>query len=232
MFNVPGVIGVNAKDGSSPEFSSYEEFITAMTRRHKDQDTYQKEIDESIETMWKKCDELGKLIKKRVTDSELEKTEKELRLKIDEKIVEVNEAMKRDKIDNTAKLAVVKSEFAQKTFDTDTFNFLKNQVRYEWPPQMAKLNETDRKLTELLEKHEEVSNLVNRTINKLKSGAALEEAESELDDVIQEPDEVLQPLRESKSSSIGRDPTKSPSSQPATLEVAEDQPTSKQASTI
>ena len=49
---------------------------------------------------------------------------------------------------------------------------------------MAKLNETERKLSELLEKHEEVNNLLNKTINKLKQGNTLEEEESELEDVI------------------------------------------------
>ena len=84
--------------------------------------------------MWKRCEELNKLIKKRVTDTELEKTEKEIKMKMDEKIVEVNDSMKRDRIDYTSKLTVVKAEFAQVMFDIDTFNFLKNQVRYEWPP--------------------------------------------------------------------------------------------------
>ena len=60
----------------------------------------------------------------RVTNGFNEKL-KEIK-KIDEKIEEVNEQMRRDRIDTTSKLTVVKSEFEQKTFDTDTFNFLKN----------------------------------------------------------------------------------------------------------
>ena len=56
---------------------------------------------------------------------------------------------------------------------------------------MALLNETDRKLTDLLEKHEEVSNLLNKTVNKMKTMHIQEEEESEMDDVIQETDDVL-----------------------------------------
>ena len=76
--------------------------------------------------MWKKCDDLGKLIKVRVTESELEKTEKELIKKMDDKIIDIHAHMKRDRIDNTSKMTVLKSEFEQKAFDTDTFNFLRN----------------------------------------------------------------------------------------------------------
>ena len=45
-----------------------------------------------------------------------------------DKFIEINERMKRDKNDTASKLSVVKSEFFEKTFDDDTFNFLKNQV--------------------------------------------------------------------------------------------------------
>ena len=34
--------------------------------------------------------------------------------------------MKRDKVEATSKLAIFRSEVADRTFDTDTFNFLKN----------------------------------------------------------------------------------------------------------
>ena len=40
MFNVPGVIGVNGKDGTIPKYSTYGDFIVAMTGKHKEQDEY------------------------------------------------------------------------------------------------------------------------------------------------------------------------------------------------
>ena len=134
--------------------------------------------------MWQKCEELNKLVKARVTDDKLEKTENEIALKMDEKLGELRDRMERDRIDVASKLSVVKSEFAVKTFDTDTFDFLKNRVRFEWPTQMTKVNENDRKLAELLGKHEVANNLLTKTITKLKQGNTLDDEESELNDDI------------------------------------------------
>ena len=41
MFNVPGVIGLVGKEGSGPEFFSYEEFVVGMYRRNIRHDEYQ-----------------------------------------------------------------------------------------------------------------------------------------------------------------------------------------------
>ena len=49
---------------------------------------------------------------------------------------------------------------------------------------MTKINENDKTLSELLEKHEEVSQLLNKTIAKLKQGNTLDEEDSEPDDAI------------------------------------------------
>lgn len=46
-------------------------------------------MENSLESMWKRNDELNKLIKDRVTEEKLEESEKDLVLKIEEKIMEV-----------------------------------------------------------------------------------------------------------------------------------------------
>ena len=46
-------------------------------------------MENSLESMWKRNDELNKLIKDRVTEEKLEESEKDLMLKIEEKIMEV-----------------------------------------------------------------------------------------------------------------------------------------------
>ena len=46
-------------------------------------------MENSLESMWKRNDELNKLIKERVTEEKLEESEKDLVLKIEEKIMEV-----------------------------------------------------------------------------------------------------------------------------------------------
>ena len=48
---------------------------------------------------------------------------------MDEKFQEINDLMKRDKVETTSKISVIKSDFEERTFDHETFNFLKNQVR-------------------------------------------------------------------------------------------------------
>ena len=95
--------------------------------------------------------------------------------------MEIQDEMKRDRVDAISKLAILRSEVSDKTFDTDTFNFLKNQVRFEWPIQMTKVNENDVRLRDLITRHEEVNTLINRTIAKIKESEVvdLESAVSE-----------------------------------------------------
>ena len=109
---------------------------------------------------------------------------------MEEKVLEIQDEMKRDRVDAISKLAILRSEVSDKTFDTDTFNFLKNQVRFEWPIQMTKVNENDVRLRDLITRHEEVNTLINRTIAKIKESEVvdLESAVSE-DEVEQENDE-------------------------------------------
>ena len=104
--------------------------------------------------------------------------------------MEIQDEMKRDRVDAISKLAILRSEVSDKTFDTDTFNFLKNQVRFEWPIQMTKVNENDVRLRDLITRHEEVNTLINRTIAKIKESEVvdLESAVSE-DEVEQENEE-------------------------------------------
>ena len=104
--------------------------------------------------------------------------------------MEIQDEMKRDRVDAISKLAILRSELSDKTFDTDTFNFLKNQVRFEWPIQMNKVNENDVRLRDLIQRHEEVNTLINRTITKIKESEVvdLESAVSE-DEVEQENEE-------------------------------------------
>ena len=83
-------------------------------------------MENSLESMWKRNDELNRLIKDRVTEDKLEKAEKDLVLKMEEKIMEVQDEIRRDKIEAASKLAIFRSEVADRTFDGDTFNFLKN----------------------------------------------------------------------------------------------------------
>ena len=184
LFNVPGIIGTMAQDGSRPTYWSYEEFINGITRKVQSGEEITQSVENSLESMWKRNDELNKLIKDRVTEDKLEKAEKDLVLKMEEKIMEVQDEIRRDKIEAASKLAIFRSEVADRTFDGDTFNFLKNQVRFEWPTQMNKVNENDKRLQELISKHEEVNTLINRTITKIKQSEVLS-----LDSVMSEEEE-------------------------------------------
>lgn len=59
--------------------------------------------------------------------------------KFDAKFLEVKESLRRQENDYNTKLATLKVDFSMVTFETKTFNFLKDKVCSEWNTQVIGL---------------------------------------------------------------------------------------------
>ena len=72
LFNVPGIIGATATDGQRPQYFTYEEFVNGIVRKMKSSDEVTLSLENSLESMWKRNDELHKMMQTRVTEEKLE----------------------------------------------------------------------------------------------------------------------------------------------------------------
>lgn len=92
-----------------------------------------------------------------MSDSDYEKAEKKLTLKIEEKMLEIKEQQRQDRNDFNTKLATLKADVSEMRFDKLTHDFLKDKIYVEWTKQIDRIKQIEASNQELQKRLQEFS---------------------------------------------------------------------------